>query len=102
MITVPPVSRAWVTESDVAEVSTGASLFSSLVHVIDTRPEAVAVEAAVAPSPAPRTAARPQPTTEPVAPASTRDDGRWSMARILAVAAVIILVFIIFVVLAGN
>ena len=115
-IQVPPVSRAWVTASDQAEVSSGANLLSSLVHAIDSRPDAVAVESSVSASASPagaRSAARQQtvapaasgPVNSTTAPASDsvpRDGGRWSRTRILAIAVIIVLLVLVYFMLSGS
>jgi hypothetical protein len=116
-IQVPPVSRAWVTASDVPEVSAGANLLSSLVHAIDSRPDADEVQAAVAASAPPQStkaAARPQaaaPAASALAPAAsapaesasaTTDTGRWSRTRVLLVAALIVVLLLFIFFLTGN
>ena len=103
-IQIPAISRAWVTASDQQDVSPGANLLSSLVHVIDDRPDAVAAAPAVsapAPQPSARAAVKPQ-AAAPVATEATRDSGRWSWTRMLAVAAIIILLLLIIIMLFGN
>lgn len=110
---VPQVSRAWVTASEVPEVSAGANLLSSLVAVVDSRPEVVTVEAATpAPSSAkavtPAKAAAPkaavtatgnqaQTVSTPVAPAApaASADGSWSRTRILLIVAIIIVLILL-------
>jgi hypothetical protein len=105
---VPPVSRAWVTHQDQPEVSPGANLLASLVHVIDSRPDAVAVPAAagagasapvtsqsVATPPKPPAAEAQQPEPSIVTPG-------WGRMRVLLIAAIILIVFLIIVMVLGN
>ncbi|MEX1158602.1 MAG: hypothetical protein WEC79_06715 [Thermomicrobiales bacterium] len=101
-VSIPPVSRAWVTASDVAEVSPGANLLSSLVNAIDTRPDAVAVESMTASAPpSARPSGKPQ-IPSLAAAQSRRDAGRWSRTRMLVVMAIIILVLFIFLLLTRS
>ena len=103
---IPAVSRAWVTSSDQPEVSPAANLMSSLVNVIDSRPDAVAVEPAVSvpAKSASVKAASPQQAAAPVAAASTttNDTERGNRSRMLLIAAIVILVLIVVVLLLGN
>jgi hypothetical protein len=99
---IPPVSRAWVTTADIVEVSPGANLFTSLVNVLDTRPDAVAVETMTASAPPSARASGKQPVPSLAAAQSRRDAGRWSRTKILMVMAIIILVLFIFLMLTGN
>jgi hypothetical protein len=103
---VPPVSRAWVTASDQPEVSPSANLMSSLVNVIDSRPDTVVADPAVAASAAPpraSVAAAPQAASE-AAPASVAggDEKRANRTRMLLIATIIVLVLIIIVMQLGN
>ncbi|MDQ3548522.1 MAG: hypothetical protein M3439_06840, partial [Chloroflexota bacterium] len=103
-IQFPPVSRAWVTASDQQEASPGANLLSSLVHVVDNRPEAVSSAPAVSattPQPSAMAAVTPQGTA-PVATEARRDSGRWSRTRMLTVAAIIIMLLLVIIMLSGN
>jgi hypothetical protein len=103
---VPPVSRAWVTASDQPEVSPSANLMSSLVNVIDNRPDAVVVDPAVAaPSATPRAAVAAAPrAVVDAAPASVEaaDAKRANRTRMLLIATIIVLVLIIIVMQLGN
>jgi hypothetical protein len=105
---VPAVSRAWVTHNDQPEVSPGANLLASLVHVIDSRPDAVAVPAAagagasmpaagqpvVAP-PKPRAAEAQQSEASVVTPG-------WGRLRIVAIAAIIVVLLLFVVMILGS
>lgn len=103
---VPPVSRAWVTASDQPEVSPSANLMSSLVNVIDNRPEAVVVDPAVAaPAAQPRAAVAAAPqAVAGAAPASVAADDakRANRTRMLLIATIIVLVLFIIVMQLGN
>jgi hypothetical protein len=103
---VPPVSRAWVTASDQPEVSPSANLMSSLVNVIDSRPDAVVADPAVAaPAAPPRASVSAAPkATSAAAPASVAvgDEKRANRTRMLLIATIIVLVLIIIVMQLGN
>jgi hypothetical protein len=105
---VPPISRAWVTANDQPEVSPGANLLSSLVHVIDSRPDAVAVPAAASagagvPSPSQPVATQPKPKSvaAPKPEASVATPG-WGRLRIVAIAAIVLIVLLVIVMVLGN
>ncbi len=103
---VPAVSRAWVTASDQPEVSPTANLMSSLVNVIDSRPDAVAVEPAVTtPTRSPNVGSASSPhaaTTVAAGSATTNGAAPGNRSRMLLIAAIVILVLIIVVMLLGN
>jgi hypothetical protein len=124
-IQVPPVARAWVTASDMPEVSTGAHLLSSLVEVVDSRPDSVAPATSTAPRPAvavasapassasaspasaPAPAPAPKPTRAESEPATVTEkpaagSGRWNRTRLLAIAAIIVIVLFIIILLTGG
>jgi hypothetical protein len=114
-IQVPSVARAWVTASDFPEVSTGAHLLSSLVEVVDNRPDTVAAPAPTAPRPAAASAPAatppaPAPASAPkakAAPATATEtpaagSNRWSRTRLLALAAAIVIVLFIIILLTGG
>ena len=101
-LNVPPISRAWVTAADQAEVSPSANLLSSLVHVIDSRPDAVAVEAppvASAPPQNARATPAPQPaaTAAPVAsePAQAAKGRNRTQLLLIGVIAALVLLIIL-------
>ncbi len=112
-VTIPPVTKAWVTTMDQPEVSTGANLLSSLVHVVDERPDAIDTPAG-SPSqqstrdskPAsksrPAATVAPAPAAETTEAAATADAVRRNRIRMLAIAALIIVVLWLIVMLVGN
>ena len=103
---VPLVGRAWATATDQPEVSSGANLLSSLVHVIDSRPDSADIEpVAAVPSPShvAGAGAIPQPAAKVAATEATASEaGSGSRKRLLMIAAIIILVLIAVVLLFGN
>jgi hypothetical protein len=105
---VPAVSRAWLTHHDQPEVSPGANLLASLVHVIDSRPDAVAVPASAgagsaAPAAGQPVAAPPKPRAAEAqqAEGSIVTPG-WGRMRVLLIAAIVLIVFLIIVMVLGN
>lgn|GEM_PF-5087278 len=102
---VPAVSRAWVTPNDQPEVSPGANLLASLVHVIDSRPDAVAPQPAVASAPVPSQPAvsqpRPQATEVATSDAPAAAPG-WGRLRLVAIVAIVLIVLLIIIMILGN
>lgn len=111
---VPQISRAWVTVHDQPVVSPGANLLSSLVHVLDSRPDAVDVAPAATSTPntgatvlvspaGSKSAAKPkQPATAVASSGPANEARRWNRTRLLAAMVIAILVLLVIFLLAGN
>jgi hypothetical protein len=101
---VPTISRAWVS-GNVSEGSTPeASLFASVAHSLDARPESVAGSGADVPGSASHSlhaSPRPAVVQSTVVTAASRD-GHWSRSRLWLMTAVIVLSALMIIVMFSN
>lgn len=91
-VTVPAVTRIWITEHDVPEPTPGASIFAEIAQVVDLRPDVPVSEAPanVGPQPARSSAAAPVTAVEK----TPRTERSWGWTFRLAVLMIIILAVI--------